>query len=836
MATRSARMAESLARKPMSRVILERKSIGRRPLKPVQEAAASPAAKLGTPVSHFSLTPGASAASYEMESGSAAHVEEEFNQQPEEMLLTDNATDIRTRMEAELIALRRAQSVFADTHPSVDVHGKLQDLQEMYIGDLVMKDCQVTQLKSQVEALMAERSTRSNVSTPTVTAAVPPAHTSMLAARVQSLQRSVAQERQRRTEVETRLEDVLRHHETVVDAKSQITKLTTNHRIEVHELKARLTQLQDSNKRLQERLFSDGERKRGVGSGDQSPAAIAVSVGGISPASSAVGATDKVPYVKYASLRAEKRQMEAKLTAQIEQLQADISQMASEKETEIDKMKEHHRRVVADMERRTRLAEQTKVDESKELKEMRRIHEELINEKGRIENLNFELKIRCDQLTQDIRSRDQEINDLIESEKFLSLELEDREKHVAQLELQRGSPNSIEMDKLREERLDLLEKIEEREDMLKSLQDESVANRTKFAELESRLDQKQREIATMISQADELDSLLRRADQDVTSSRVKIQALTSEIESLRSSSAKSQSATESLSEAEKERDSLRSELAKLDAIIKAMTINADQVKRGLELEVKKTEQERDLVHNEKEKLARKVDMLLKQQSVKDPALVDAEYKIGQLEQELENMRREMERDNSYDSISQKRQGDAQISTLSALQASLDADEDHSRMTENVSKAETLFHQAVDLCTAGDYAEAVNFLEQAAHALSQLSTGEVSANDPETLKILESDIFGQLGVAFQSLSQVAEAIDSYTTAVDVDPEAHACHANLAVLLHHQSRIKEAETHASIAVKLASEIEEYRQLLSQIKGASNVTLSSPKHSSLRHSTRW
>ena len=308
-------MADSLTRQPVGRVIANRKSLGRQALQSVPEGDNSP--KLGTSgVSHYSLSPGASTRSHAYEPENAYPQD---GSEPDELVMTDKATDLRSRMEAELIALRRAQSVFADTHPSVDVHGKLQDLQEMYIGDLLVKDCQITQMRSQIEALLSDRSARSsNVSTPVTSASVPPAHTSMLAARVQSLQRSVAQERQRRMEVEARLDHYLHTQEPAADTKSQLSKLSTAHRIEVHQLKARIGQLQEANKRLQEKFFADNDRKRshGLSSGEQSPAATAT--GAVSPASSAVGTMDKVPYVKYASLRAEKRQVEAKLNALVE--------------------------------------------------------------------------------------------------------------------------------------------------------------------------------------------------------------------------------------------------------------------------------------------------------------------------------------------------------------------------------------------------------------------------------------------------------------------------------------------------------------------------------------
>ena len=195
MSVRSSRMVESLAARPLSKSIAARKSA---PLKqnllPVPEVQLSPRAGKVSSVSHYSLSPSRSVKSFHPDIENVAPGDDVSDQG--ELVMTDSATDLRARMEAELIALRRAQSIFAASHPSVDVHGKLQDLQEMYIGDLLVKDCQIAQLRSQME------SARSTISTPVTTAAVPPPQTSMLAARVQSLQKSVSQERQRRMETE----------------------------------------------------------------------------------------------------------------------------------------------------------------------------------------------------------------------------------------------------------------------------------------------------------------------------------------------------------------------------------------------------------------------------------------------------------------------------------------------------------------------------------------------------------------------------------------------------------------------------------------------------------
>jgi tetratricopeptide (TPR) repeat protein len=816
-------MMESLTRQPLSRAIASRKSSnGKSALLPVPEADLSPSGKTAGSVSHYSLSPTKSARSIHDD---VENIPPDDASDPGHLVMSDQATDLRARMEAELIALRRAQSIFAESHPSVDVHAKLQDLQEMYIGDLLVKDCQISQLRSQLESLMAvaERSARSNISTPTMTSSVPPPHASMLAARVQSLQKAVSQERHRRMEVEHRLEELLKSNErSGVSDKAQLSRLTSSHRLEVHQLKAKLAQLSEANKQLQNQMM---ERQRS--SGEQSPA-ITNGGGGASPASSAVGgaSAEKVSYVKYAQLRAEKRQIEAKLNAQIEEMKTEHSQAIIARDAELEKVREHNRRVVADLERKTRLAQQSKSEDGKELKELKPLYEKALSDLSHMEELNREYKRRIDLLEEDLKLRESELIEMTESEKFLSLELEEREKVIAQLELKGSKAGTLtaELEKLREERLDLLEKVEEREDMLKSVQD-SVAN------LQAKLAERDKEVAAMVSQADELDSLLSRADQDVTSSRLKIQALTSELESLRSS------AGASSGELKQRISSLESELTKKESTIQALTMDVskavsdrDQIGHRLQS-----------VMDERDRLTSRIEEMMSQKSSprKDAALVDAERKIGQLERELDSMRRAIEeKPNSENDDSPPPRSKKQLpnndSPKQLPSPPVEEYFDHlGDLTENVAKAEALFHQAVDVCTDARFGDAVSLLEQAAKRLASLPKEEIDANDPDTLRILESDIYGQLGVAFQCLSQVPEAIQAYTTAVDVDPEAHACHANLAVLLQHQSRLKEAEDHATIAVQLAPDIEEYQQLLQQIHHSSS---SAPSPHLLRHSTRW
>jgi tetratricopeptide (TPR) repeat protein len=550
----------------------------------------------------------------------------------------------------------------------------------------------------------------------------------------------------------------------------------------------------ETNKRLQQQL---SERPVTVlagarVSGEQSPTAA-------SPASSAVGATEKVSYVKFAQLRAEKRQVEARLTAQIDELKSEITKTVAEKDAESEKLREHNRRVVSDLERKTRLAQQSKSEDSKELRELRPLYEKLLNEKSQMEVLNFEYKRRIDELESDLKARESELNELVESEKFLSLELEEREKVIAQMEV-RGSKSdslSAELTKVKEERLDLLEKIEEREDMLNSVQEEARESKKKLTELESLLARKETEIKAMLNQADELDSLLSRADQDVSSSRLRIQALTAELDLLRSSNKDKQ---------------FESEISRREATIQALTVDLTQARS----EKDQLKNRLESVLDERDRLTVRVEELLAKPVCtpkKEVALVDAEAKINQLERELDSMREAIE-------TAQQPVDDSIIAAREDM------------LTENVGRAEHLFHQAVDKCTDAEFGEAVVLLEKAAKTLASLSRAETDMNDSDMLRILESDIYGQLGVAYQSLSQVPEAIQAYTTAVDVDPEAHACHANLAVLLQHQSRLKEAEDHALRAAELAPDIEEYTDLVEQIRsygGQSDGLL-------FRHSTRW
>jgi tetratricopeptide (TPR) repeat protein len=670
-----------------------------------------------------------------------------------------------SRLEAELSALRRAQRVFADSHPSMDIQGKLHDLQELYIGDLLVKECQISQYKSQIENLASEKAFSRGTTAVSTPVANPANSSSILAARVQSLQKALSEERQRRAEAEAKIEETT-------------SKLSTAHRAEVAQLKTRMHSLQDTNKKLQERISSfETLKKQSMQSTSSdlvdisrgtTPRIPGTPTMGSSPTNSVVSSSDKVPYVKYAQLRSEKRQMEAKLTSQIEELKLEKVSLVSERTAELERQKEHTRRVIADLERKVKLAESNRSDEKSEVRDLRTQLESAMAENESITARVSELSSRCSQLTNDLNQRQYELDELVNSEKYLATEIEEKDRVIA--ELSRDVTSHEDVERLKTERMDLLERIEEREDMLKQLQDESGEQKNSLSDLAGRLEEKEREITVMIEQAEELDALLSKADSEMKSNRDRIQSL------------------------ESENKRLLSELARLDDLMKAVTLNSEQVSANFKSQQSMEQGRIQSLLEEKEKLTERIE---------------------QLAEELEKLRSTTQRPKQNESLDSTEEGIAGGGPTPPLSG-------------NVLKAENMFHDAVDLCAEGAFSEAVALLEQASASLSRLSKSEIAANDPETLKILESDIYGQLGVAFQSLSQVPEAIEAYTTAVDVDPQAHACHANLAVLLHHQSRQKEAESHAKQAVQLAPEIDEYTTLLEQVKAG--------VEKKFRNSTRW
>ena len=638
MSARGSKLMEALAREPLSANIANRRSLANKELP--KTPAELP--KLVSSPQEYDLSPTRSSRDYDRDADIVV---------ADRLLMTDDAQDLRSRMDAELIALRRAQSIFADTHPSVDIQGKLQDLQEMYIGDILVRDCQITQLKSENAKL---RSVSSNVSTPVESSS----------GRVNSLQRALAAERAKRTELELRVDDLTKKRDEAVDAQKHMSKMHSAHRLEVSQLKTRLSALQETHKKLSDRFLESKPEKL-----PPTPSSPREVVG------------EKISYVKFASLRAEKKEMEARLNAEIDRLKLAVDVVKSDRESEMEKQTVHQKRLFQELERKLKSVEQTKMVELKELKDLK-------------QNLNQTL---CQK--------------------------DDLENRILELEIERNNLMARQSNSKNEEAL--RERIDERDDRIRQLQDQ---------------------VNEMVASSKELDELLVRAEEDVLSSRDRVRELLAENDSL----------------------SLKIE--------------------GMASKVESTRQDEKI---ESQSLFLKTSTMTK------------------LEHELDSIRASIALNGSTDSSDCK----PQLSTAMATPALVPrTPSPRSIAPVTVADIDAQFREAIHMCDLKEYDDAVQLLEEASTWLAQLSPSELC--DVDALKILESDIYGQLGIAFQSLNQIPEAIDAYRTAVHVDPEAHACHANLAVLLNHVGRHAEAEKHACFAADQEPDSPEYATLLNEI----------------------
>ncbi|KAF4688611.1 Kinesin-like protein kif24 [Perkinsus olseni] len=164
---------------------------------------------------------------------------------------------------------------------------------------------------------------------------------------------------------------------------------------------------------------------------------------------------------------------------------------------------------------------------------------------------------------------------------------------------------------------------------------------------------------------------------------------------------------------------------------------------------------------------------------------------------------------------------ATVIGLDDASSSVEQEEEASLGGVLLDQAHECFTEALDLCSEDKFTLAMAVLEQALGYISN-GTNESLRGYPDSgdddAKMLLSDIYGQQGVCQQSLGNIDQAIDCYTQAVDVDPEAHACHANLAVLLlsrvppqsDDRSLLNRAKEHLNRAVQLDPGNAEYKDI--------------------------
>lgn len=118
-------------------------------------------------------------------------------------------------------------------------------------------------------------------------------------------------------------------------------------------------------------------------------------------------------------------------------------------------------------------------------------------------------------------------------------------------------------------------------------------------------------------------------------------------------------------------------------------------------------------------------------------------------------------------------------------------EQHKILQASAVELRKEFKKAESLCEASQHdASLPRFL----HVLSQVQ----GQSDPE-LRRLEAEIQAYLGVAFQSVGQVQDAVDAYTSAVEIDPALHVCHGNLASLHSYLRNERLARKHLTAALE-------------------------------------
>jgi len=119
----------------------------------------------------------------------------------------------------------------------------------------------------------------------------------------------------------------------------------------------------------------------------------------------------------------------------------------------------------------------------------------------------------------------------------------------------------------------------------------------------------------------------------------------------------------------------------------------------------------------------------------------------------------------------------------------------------------VFHVGLEYCDAQEFAEAALFFERTLELIQQGDSGD--------FQIQEAEVWAQLGVAMQSTDRANEALQAYQQAVQLAPEHHACHANLAMLYGHQKDFKLASEHIGIALRLDPQNESYLAVLDDLE---------------------
>lgn len=127
-------------------------------------------------------------------------------------------------------------------------------------------------------------------------------------------------------------------------------------------------------------------------------------------------------------------------------------------------------------------------------------------------------------------------------------------------------------------------------------------------------------------------------------------------------------------------------------------------------------------------------------------------------------------------------------------------------------AADLFARAEALCESQHFAEAAELFRCVLAALR-------TSPDREAMRSVEAEVWAHLGVAMQSLDDIAAAIESYCQAVRMDPSLHVCFANLATLYMYLEDFQKAEEHISKALELEPQNDAYLEIKASMRQRSS-----------------
>ncbi|CAE7357864.1 unnamed protein product [Symbiodinium natans] len=126
-----------------------------------------------------------------------------------------------------------------------------------------------------------------------------------------------------------------------------------------------------------------------------------------------------------------------------------------------------------------------------------------------------------------------------------------------------------------------------------------------------------------------------------------------------------------------------------------------------------------------------------------------------------------------------------------------------RYLQGGESAADVFARAEALCEAQRFAEAAELFRCVLAALR-------TSSERHSLRAVEAEVWAHLGVAMQSLDDIAAAIESYCQAVRLDPSLHVCFANLATLYMYLEDSQKAQEHISKALLLDPSNEAYLEI--------------------------